>query len=197
MIDERFVYLGAVIGLLGSVLYARETARGTNQPNRMTFVLWALAPLLGFAVQLRAGVGHPAVMTLVIGVGPLIVLAASYSKTATGWKLGPFDYGCGALSALGLAVWLLTDHPAASVLLFVAADLFAGLPTVRKAWLAPQSESVSLFVAGFVNACITLATLDELSVLAAAFPIYAFTMTGLLTLLIMGRLGRPPVPESA
>lgn len=197
MIDERFVYLGAVIGLLGAVLYARNTARGTNQPNRMTFLLWALAPLLGFGVQMRLGVGPVALMTLVIGVGPLIILLASYSKTASGWRLGPFDYACGSLSAIGLGVWLTTGSGGASILLFVAADLLAGLPTVRKAWLAPQSESASLFAAGFINACITLAALDELSVEAAAFPLYAFVMTGLMLTLVKGRPGRTPVPETS
>lgn len=196
VIDERWIYVGAVIGLLGAVAYARDTARGSNQPNRMTFVLWALAPLLGFGVQLRLGVGTVAVMTLVIGVGPLIILISSYSKTASGWKLGRFDYACGSLSAMGLAVWLTTGHGGASILLFVAADLLAGLPTIRKAWLAPHSESASLFLAGFVNSCITLATLDALTVETAAFPLYAFTMTSVLLVLIKARPRRPPIPKA-
>lgn len=191
MIDERFVYLGAAIGLLGSFSYARDTARGTNQPNRMTFLIWALAPLLAFAIQMRLGVGHASVMTLVIGLGPLIVLAASYTKAATGWKLGVFDYSCGVLSLVGLTVWLITGHGGSAILLFVGADLLAGLPTVAKAWRAPHSESGSLFAAGFVNAAITMATLDRLSVEQAAFPVYALTMTGLLIFLIRIRPGRP------
>lgn len=189
MLDDRLVFLGAAIGLAGSFVYARNTVRGTNQPNRMTFLLWALAPILAFVVQIRLGVGLVSVMTLSIGLGPLIVLGASYTGARSGWRLGWFDYTCGALSALGLGVWLVLQQGLMAVLLFVAADGIAALPTVAKAWRVPESESVSLYLAAFVNASIALMTIDRFHLAAAAFPLYAFTLTALLMFLIRVRPG--------
>lgn len=189
MLDDRFVFLGAAIGLTGSFLYARNTFRGDNQPNRMTFLLWALAPILAFVVQIRIGVGLVSVMTLSIGLGPLIVLGATYTGARASWQLGWFDYTCGALSLLGLAAWVFLQQGVVAVLLFVAADGLAALPTVAKAWRAPQSESVSFYSAAFINASIALGTIDEFNVAAAAFPVYAFTLTALLMFLIRLRPG--------
>ena len=46
MLDVHFVYLGAAIGAIGQVGYVVDTIRGRTQPNRVTWLLWALAPLL-------------------------------------------------------------------------------------------------------------------------------------------------------
>ena len=42
---------------------------------------------------------------------------------------------------------------------FVCADQVAGLPTLRKSWLAPSTESSRVFVMGTVNCVITVLTL--------------------------------------
>lgn len=192
--DERWVFLGAAISLIGCVAYARRTSIGTIQPNRMTFFLWSVAPILAFVVQLRLGVGLVSLMTLTMGVGPLIILIASYTGPKSSWRLSRFDYACGALSGLGLVVWLLLQQGVLAILLFVAADGIAALPTVRKAWIAPKSESVGLYAAAFINAAIAIGTIDRFSLEAAAFPVYALALTAVLIVFIRLRpkmLGGP------
>jgi len=56
VLDVHFVILGAAIGSAGAALYLRDTLRGVTQPNRVTWLLWAAAPLLAFAVEVQAGV---------------------------------------------------------------------------------------------------------------------------------------------
>lgn len=65
LLDPHFVIAGAVIGVAGSVVYARDTLRGRTHPNRVSWPLWAVAPGIGFLAQL-GGVGLPAVLTLSI-----------------------------------------------------------------------------------------------------------------------------------
>ena len=60
MIDPRFAILGALIVLTGNAAYARDTVRGETQPNRVSWMLWALAPMIAFAAQVAQGVGDPA-----------------------------------------------------------------------------------------------------------------------------------------
>src|SRR5581483_5835501 len=103
MIDVHFVILGAVITAAGLVAYIRATLRGVTQPNRVTWLLWALAPLLAFAVEIHEGVGLQSLMTFTVGFGPLLVFLASFRSAGAVWEIRPLDYVCGALSLGGLA----------------------------------------------------------------------------------------------
>ena len=106
MLDVHFVILGAAIGSVGLFAYIRDTLRGDTQPNRVSWLLWAIAPLIAFAVEIHEGVGLQSLMTFTVGSGPLLVFIASFRSAGAVWKIGPLDYVCGLLSAAGLAVWL-------------------------------------------------------------------------------------------
>ena len=48
MIDERFVYLGVILSIYGSLSYLIDTVKGKVRPNRISWLFWALAPLIAF-----------------------------------------------------------------------------------------------------------------------------------------------------
>ena len=108
MIDPRFAILGALIVLTGNAAYARDTVRGETQPNRVSWMLWALAPMIAFAAQVAQGVGLDAVLTLAVGIGPLLVVAASFLDPKAYARVTPFDAGCAALSLIALGAWAAT-----------------------------------------------------------------------------------------
>ena len=104
MFDERIVLAGAFVGAIGTVVYIRDTLRGTTSPNRATFFLWALAPLIAFAAEIGQGVGLVSVITLSAGLSPLAILLASFVNRHASWRLGPFDYVCAVLSVGALVL---------------------------------------------------------------------------------------------
>src|SRR6185437_3311743 len=57
VISVNWVYVGSAIGAFGTAVYLRDTLRGTTKPNRVTWLLWAVAPLLATVVELDEGVG--------------------------------------------------------------------------------------------------------------------------------------------
>lgn len=187
MLDPRWVFLGAALGLVGSVRYAVATLAGSARPNLVTWSLWAAAPLIGFSAQLDAGVGLPAVQTLAAGVGPLAVVAAGLAGRHRRARIGPFDVGCAAVSALALAVWLGLGQAPAAVLVAVAADAVAALPTVRKAWRDPDSENVLFYVLVGLGAAITLLTISSGEPSAWAFAVYVLVLCVLLVVLVSAR----------
>src|SRR5438045_1503878 len=98
MLDVRFVLLGTLIGSVGGLLYLRDTVRGNTQPNRVTWLLWGVAPLLVFAVEVHEGVGLRSLMTFMAGFTPLLIVLASFVNPQSVWHIGRLDYACGALS---------------------------------------------------------------------------------------------------
>ncbi|BDB63506.1 hypothetical protein [Rhodococcus sp. RDE2] len=137
MLDPHWVFVGAVLGVIGSLRYAYTTARGLTCPNLVTWTLWASAPLIGFGAQINAGVGLPAVMTLAAGIGPLIVVVTALSSRRANIRLVRFDYICAVAALLALAVWLGLGQAPMAVMLAVLADAIAALPTIAKTCVTP------------------------------------------------------------
>jgi hypothetical protein len=134
-------------------------------------------------------VGLAAVMTLMLGFVPCVVIVASFKNPHSVWKIGRFDVFCGAISVTGLVFWAVVNQPTIALLSFVAADQVAALPTVRKSWLAPASESPRVFFMGFLNCGITLLTLRHFTTDGALFPGCVLVMDLMIGLLIVTRVG--------
>lgn len=190
MLDPRFVFLGAVIGLVGSVRYAVATVRGRTEPNRVTWFLWAAAPLIGFFAQLDSDIGLPSVLTLSAGLGPLTVLLASFINRRSTARVSVFDLACGTVSGIAIVVWLALGEAPLAVLFAVGADAVGAVPTVRKAWRNPDSENAVFYVLVGVNASITLLTLVHWRPETWAFAAYMLTLSLTMTTIIGLRRAR-------
>lgn len=197
MINENFVFFGAFLNLIGSVNYVYNTIKGKTKPNRVTWFLWALAPLIAFSAMISEGIGRSAVMTFMVGFGPLMVFIASFVNRKSVWKITKFDFVCGVLSLIGLALWAVTKNAALAILLSIVADGLALLPTLIKAWTNPETESHLVFMNGALSAFITMLTIKTWTFAEGAFPVYIFVVCTLLYVLIRFKLGNRfhPVKE--
>lgn len=190
MIDGRFVLLGALLSLVGSCRYAWLTVHARTRPNRVTWFLWAAAPIIGFLAQLDEGVGLPSVLTLSVGLGPALVFASTFVNPQSYWRIFRFDVGCGAVSVAALVVWLCLDDPTLAVVFAVVADATAGVPTIVKAWRAPDTEDPVPFLLAGLNGTVALLTIDDWRLATWAFPAYIVVVGFGLSLLIATRQRR-------
>jgi hypothetical protein len=189
VIDPRFVYLAAGLSVVGAYDYVRDTLRGETAPNRVSWGLWGVEGVLAFVVEVQQHVGPAAVMTLMFGLVPLIVVAASFANPQSVWRVGPFDLVCGVISVLGIVFWAIVNQPTVALVSFITADQVAALPTVRKSWIAPETESPRVFVLGVVNCVITLLTLHQFTTEGAVFPGVIFVCDAVIAALVITRVG--------
>ena len=189
MIDPRFVYLAAGLSALGAYGYVRDTLRGTTAPNRVTWSLWGVEGVLAALNEVQQHVGLAAIMTLMLGLVPIVVVAASFRNPHGVWSIGPFDVVCGLISLLGLVAWLFVHEATLALVTFVVADQIAALPTLRKSWLVPETESPRVFFLGALNCFITILTLPALTTAGVLFPGCIMVMDFLLAALIFTRVG--------
>jgi len=189
VLNVNFVFLGVAMAAAGQSLYVVDTIRGRTQPNRVTWLLWAIAPLLAFAVEVNDGVGLRSLATFMFGFGPLVVFGASFVNTESVWKLGPLDYACGAVSVGGTIGWLVTREGLVALAAALMADFLAGVPTLVKSWRRPESESASVYVGALASAAITLLTVHRVSAPVVAFPLYIVVIALVEVALVAGRLG--------
>lgn len=172
MLPGWSVLVGAVIGLIGTVRYIGQTIGGQTRPNRMTWLMWSLAPLVAFVAERHAHVGWSQVMTLSVGLGPLAVFVASFANRDSYWRVGALDVACGLISLGGLAIYLATRRGDIAVIAAITADLAAGAPTLVKIHRHPETESFGPFVGGATNALIALGTITSWTFVAAGFPMF-------------------------
>lgn len=190
MIDPHFVYAGALISFSGGLSYLVATLRGRVQPNRVTWFLWSLAPLIAFAAEARQGVGLPALMTFMVGFSPLLVFLASFVSRTAQWPVGRFDLLCGLLSLSGLVLWLVTKVGDIAILFSILADALAAVPTLTKAFRRPESENAYAFAAMAAGAAITLLTVNVWNFATYGFPLYILAICTVLAVLIRFRPGK-------
>lgn len=184
MIDQRFIFVAGIITFIGILLYAISTFQGKTKPNRVTWTLWTIIPLITFFAQYSEGVRLVSVFSLAYALGPLLVVIASFANNKAYWKLTFFDVSCGIISILALALWLLTGNGLVAIVFSIVADFTAGLPTLIKGYKAPETENISAFVVGIIASLIALATISTWSLATYLFPLYILLDSTLLCLTI-------------
>jgi len=195
VIDERFVVVGFVLEVLGTLGYLIDVIKGRARPNRVTWGLWALAPLIGFAAQVDEGVGWPSLMTLSIGLGPLLILAASFLSANAYWRLQRLDYTYGALAVIGLVLWQVTGEGLVAIVFAIVADAMAATPTVIKAYKYPETETSLIYGVTVINAAITLLTIKIWTFETYGFALYILMLATLLFGLVQFGWGRRMDPK--
>lgn len=190
MINENFIILASIIASLGCVSYIKETLQGRVQPNRVTWFLWALAPLVAFAGEIGEGVGIHSLMTFVVGFNPLLIFLASFVNKKSKWNLTRLDYVMGGLSLLGIVLWYITKNGNYAIFFAITADGLAAVPTLVKSYYFPETENFWPFAGGVLVSGVTLLAIVTWDFAHYAFPAYIFIINILFVLLIKFRLGK-------
>ncbi len=138
---EYWIYFGVFVQSIGTLTYAYLTLKGEVQPNRMTWFIWALAPMLAGGIAWYEGVGIVALPVFSAGFFPFIVFIASFFNPKAYWKLGTLDYIAGASALVALFFWAFLQSTSLAIILLVLANALAFFPTLIKAWKFPKSES--------------------------------------------------------
>lgn len=189
MLPGYFVFIGTLIGAAGSVAYLIDTVRGKVKPNRVSFLLWSIAPLIAFLAQIKQGVGLEALMTFSTGFLPLTVFIASFCNKQAEWKLTRFDLLCGLLSLVGLVLWIITKVGNVAIFFSIVADALAAIPTIVKAYKYPETELAWPWIATGVGVVLTLLTLSTFTFANSGFILYILAVDTLIYVLVQFRLG--------
>lgn len=181
------IYITSFAQLVASTHYAYETIKGRTKPNRVTWFLWATAPLIATAAALSTGSKISSLPVFMAGFGPLIVFAASFVNKKSYWKLERFDYFCGLFSVLALLFWYLSKNPNIAILFSILSDGLAAVPTIRKSWVNPETETLSPYLVTAVSSALALFSVRSWEFSEWAFPAYLVFICTLFTLIILRR----------
>ena len=169
---EYLVFISAAISLSFAIPYIIATLKGQVKPNKISWFLWALAPLIATLAALSAGVGWSVLPVFMSGFTPLLVFLSSFVNKDAHWEIQRFDWICASISILALILWYLTKNPNLAIIFSILADAMAGLPNIRKCWDYPETETGWIYYAGIFTPIASFFVIKDWNLAAVAFPVY-------------------------
>lgn len=167
------------------VPYYRDILKGRTHPHVYSWSLWGLLTVLIVALQIKGGAGPATYITASAGllcVGVVVLSIRSGKKDIT-----LSDTIVALLSLVAIGFWLIADQPVISMLLVIIADMLAFIPTVRKSWHKPHSETLSLYVTNTLRFGLGVLAVKEYTFLAVSWLAVWAIGNGLFSIMLMVR----------
>ncbi len=178
------VFLGSMINIILTFSYIKEVAKGAVKPNRITWLMWSIAPFIATIAAITNGVGLAVLPVFMAGFTPLLVFIVSFLNKNSYWKLSRQDYLCGVMSLIALIVWHVTKNPEYAIIFSIISDGLAAIPTLIKAWKYPHTESVIAFVGGLILALSSFFAITSWNFSSLAFPIYLVVLNAIVIFIL-------------
>jgi hypothetical protein len=187
LISPHAVVVGEAVGitLLGFGDYAWRVYRGRVAPDRMSWLMWAIGPMVVAAVECRNGDLGSALVAFALGAGPAWIFATSFTSSAAHWRMSGGDWTCGAISAAAIVAYAATGKGWLAIALAITSDLAAALPTAAKAWHHPETENHRTFACSGIGAGLALLALPRWGITDAAFLAYVVIICAMITAFIV------------
>jgi glucose-6-phosphate-specific signal transduction histidine kinase len=176
MLPEQFGYITILFGIAGAFYYVRDTLLGKTKPNRVSWFIWALAPVIGAFLQVKSGAGLSALPILIEGLISFLILSASFYNKNAYWKITLLDVVCGAFSISALILWIITQKSELSIIFVIIADGLAALPTILKSWKYPETETGSAYLFAIFSNIVGLLIIREWTFSIFSLGIYFILM---------------------
>lgn len=161
--------IAVILTFVGYIPYLKDTIKGKTKPHIYSWFLWAFITFIIFFQQLVAHAGAGSLATLATAVLCLVEFIFALrdgEKDVTKSDTITFVF---ALVSAG--VWLIAKQPIASNILLILINTLAIVPTVRKSWNKPHTETLfSWGLAGFRN-LLGIISLSNYSIVTWLYPL--------------------------
>lgn len=177
----------AILVLISYAFYIIDILEKKTKPHVFTWGLWFLIIFILFLLQISKGAGAGSLPTLFVSLLCLTVVILSLVKK-TDKNIKKIDIVFLILTLLAIPLWLLAKAPALSTALLILVYSLAGQGTLRKSWIDPYSETISLWAINSFRALISILALSEYNFVTLAFPVLVFVSAlGFAILLVVRR----------
>ena len=168
----NLVFVGALIQIIALIPYGIEVVRGTTKPNKISWLLWSVAPIIGAIAAFSKGVGWAVLPVFMSGFAPLVIFILSIFNKKAYWELKTFDYYCGGASVVALILWAITKEANLAIIFAIISDGLAAFPTLIKSWSDPESETPITYLLSLLAVITTYTAITTKDFASLAFPIY-------------------------
>ncbi len=166
-VNTIFAVLSGVIAVVGKIPYVLDIFKLKTTPHSYSWLIWTLLQGTATFVMLDSGAGAGVVSLAISTVLCAFIFTLSLSSGTK--NITTFDTVCfiGALLATG--IWFFLHDALLSILLVSAMDALAFLPTFRKSYVEPYSETAVTYLFAGVGEGFSLLALANITVITSFY----------------------------
>lgn len=177
--------IAILLTFIGYIPYIRDTFKKKTTPHVYTWFIWGLVTAIAYGLQVSGGAGVGSWVTLAVAIICLFIFALGMrngKKDITGLDTMFF-----ILSFLALFLWLIAKQPVLSIILTSTIDILGFIPTIRKSWNKPYSETLFSYQLNTLRHGLSLLALQQYSIVTWLYPGTWTVANGLFSMMLIFR----------
>ncbi len=178
-----FAIIGALLAVAGNLPYLRDVIKKRVQPHPYTWFIWSIVSGVTFLGQVAKGAG---VAAIAFGASEIFTIIIFLFSLRYGFKKIPKNDSYFFIAALlGIVPWIILKDPTWSVIIMVSIDLVAFIPTLKKTWSQPKTESPLLYGSNVLRHGFALMALSSYNIATMLHSIAMIVTNTIMTYFIL------------
>lgn len=183
--------IAGVLSIIGNIPYLIQVIKGKVRPHAFTWLVWSIVSGVTFFGAVAKGAGVGAIPT---GAAEIFTIIIFFFSLKHGFEyVKKIDVVFFIIALLGLIPWILTKDPTLSVIIVVAIDLTAFVPTIRKTWKHPETEIPILYGMNVSRHILTLFSLQAYNIATMLHSISMIVTNTIMTTIILFKNKKPSI----
>lgn len=162
--------LGIVTALLAVVLfipYIRDILQRKTEPHIYTWLIWTILQIVGVLAAYKDGAGFG---VWGLAVGSFFCFAIFLLSFKYGTKnISRFDLYCLAAAIVAMGVYFILENALLAVILVSIIDFVGFMPSFRKGFQEPYTETISTFALSSFGNVLSFAALENYSLISTLY----------------------------
>jgi len=192
-IKALLTIIATILVFVGYAPYLRDTIKGKTRPHIFSFFLWSLTTFIIFFLQIKNGGGIGSWITVAIGLMTFITFLLSLKNGKRDIRKIDIVFLC--LALLTIPIWLIAKQPIISISLLVLIDIFAFIPSMRKSWVDPWSETLSYYLINTLRHGLNVFALLNITVITALSPAIGVLFNSIFIVILLLQRSKIKKPD--
>lgn len=162
-----FGTLSVIIALVSFIPYIKDVFARKTTPHIYSWLVWTILQALATIAILRENSWWSGLGVGCVGLVSLVVFLFSFKYGTK--NITFFDTVCLIGALIAISVWVFIHNITLSVILVTIIDFVAFLPTFRKAYQEPHSETAILYVCSGLSNLFSLLSISHHSIASTLY----------------------------
>ncbi|HEX3095719.1 MAG TPA: hypothetical protein VHQ20_01205 [Patescibacteria group bacterium] len=165
-----FGIISAVLAFLAVVPYVRDVFKGTTKPNQASWLIWVALLVLALLSQRIGGAKDSLLLTIGDLIGSSVILGLAIFKGTNKWHW--VDKASLVGAGIGFICLFVFKQPIVGLAITIFIDACGAVPTIRKSFIDPKSETLSTWIIVGVAGIFGAISVGSFNLVILIYPIY-------------------------
>ena len=167
VLKEIFGLLALIIAIISFFPYLKDIFARKTTPHIYSWLIWAILQTVATVAILRENSFWSAIGVASLGLVSLTVFLLSFKYGTKNITL--FDTACLAGALIAISFWIFANNVFVSIILITIIDFIAFLPTYRKGYEEPYSETIFLFICSAISNLFSFLSITHYSIVSSLY----------------------------